>query len=189
MARADGAVAVQSDAASREVVGGAAVGVNEEAEFELLRMRSLVEHLQERLDRVEGDRNGSFGSASSGRMGWVDHQALDRELARQARAREFEAYGLRGSEIDSISRFPSVAPRPWTPGPPIGIPMDFPKPPSLPPALTSWPTQGSHGPPQHYLLSPRARAPDALGVIKVQRVDHVWRVTYRELQLSNAHGN
>ena len=61
-------------------------------------MRSLVEHLAGRLERVECDRAASFGSASSGKYGWVDHQSLDRELARhaQAAARELEAVQRRG---------------------------------------------------------------------------------------------
>ena len=63
-----------------------------ETELELTRMRSLVEHLTDRLDRVECERAASVGSASSGKLGWVDYQALDRELARQAQQREIEAF-------------------------------------------------------------------------------------------------
>ena len=59
-------------------------GVGLETEFELIRMR-------DRLEKIEEGKTGSFGSASSGRLGWVDHQALSRELARQAEVRESEA--------------------------------------------------------------------------------------------------
>ena len=69
-----------------------------ETQFELIRMRSLVEHLADRIERFEGERPGSFGSASSGRLGWVDHVALDRELARQSQFRELEAFNQRGME-------------------------------------------------------------------------------------------
>ena len=77
-------------------------GLGLETEYELIRIRSLVEHLADRLEKVEEAKAGSFGSASSGRYGWVDHQALNQELTRQARVRELEAQ-TKGSHL--ISQF------------------------------------------------------------------------------------
>ena len=85
----------------------------EDQTIELVRMRSLVEHLTERLERIEEGR--SFGSASSGRFGYVDQVALERHFA-QVEARNQSVQGQ--DARDSWSR--SVPPLIPTPG--LGTP-------------------------------------------------------------------
>ena len=79
----------------------------EDPTLELVRMRSLVGHLGERLEKVEEGR--SFDSASSGRLGYVDHVALSKHLA-QLEATEARAQGPErgGSKV----RPPSPPPPP-----------------------------------------------------------------------------
>ena len=62
-------------------------------------MRSLVEHLTARLERVEEGR--SFGSASSGRYGYVDHEALERYFA-IVEGRDSRAQGMEGRSLSKV---------------------------------------------------------------------------------------
>ena len=149
-----------------------------DADLELVRMRSLVEHLVDRLEKVEGDR-ASFGSASSGKLGWVDFQALDRELAKQSQMRELEAFTQQGIGPSSSSfRVPPVPS--LAKSPPQLLPLDVPAS-RMPPEHV---TTSCRNQPQYFALSPRAATTSGMsGVTSVNGVSHTWRVVNGMLHL------
>ena len=157
-----------------------------DTEFELIRMKSLIEHLNDRLERVEAEKGGSFGSASSGRLGWVDHQALDREFARQAHLQELQAFNDRGS-----GPFNFLHP------PPPPLPHSMRRPAlELPAPPTSWsgPPLDLKGPPpppkhpQYFEMSPRASHAGQAGTVRIQGVENTWRVVNDRLVLEPLSG-
>ena len=169
---------VQSQGSRVERVAYESREVPVETELELAQMRSLVEHLVDRIERVEADKAASFGSASSGRLGWVDHQALDRELARQAQRRELEAFTQQGLDYqvpEGPPRFPSASPA-SSACPPLPLPTNS----EVASGISGQRTQGS---PQYFALSPRASAQGLTGVVSVHGVDHVWKVINGTLKL------
>ena len=182
---------------SRSDEGSMGVAAVADTEFELIRMRSLVEHLADRLEKVEGGRAASFGSASSGRLGWVDHVALEAELSRQSQTREVEAFrqgdrtvvgGLIPAHrafMDSSSRLDfsnGLPPSFLTPALPLGRSETL-SPPLPLPAIPQQDVFQPAGSPQYFALSPRARGGDMSGVVQVQGVDHRWKVINGNLVL------
>ena len=136
---------VQDTGVSRQVMGSLepqSILNTEDQTLELIRMKSLVEHLTERLERVEEGR--SFDSASSGRFGYVDQVALNRHFA-QLEAREARAQGL-GLRSNPEVRPPS--------SPPIrGLQHD------VGPMNCSIPPTGYPTPPVHHISSRAAFDP------------------------------
>ena len=171
--------------------------------LEITKLRSLVEHLSERLERFEEGK--SFGSASSGAIRSIDLEGPARVSDDRTRPPNIPSLPLFNSRLDS-RQFSFEDPSLTFLSPPNSIP----KVPGFgpPPTPFHWGQghsqgqsyrvgtgDGMHdpasnlqasipGPPPPPIMSPRARQTPVQGVINVQGVEHVWQLVDGQLQLN-----
>ncbi|OLP95354.1 hypothetical protein AK812_SmicGene22530 [Symbiodinium microadriaticum] len=147
--------------------------------FEIARLRSMVEHLHDRLEKAETERSTRGAAISPSEVPGVD-------------------FGLQSSLGHSYATHQSGPPNArFTSGPPnahcvSGPPnalmiedgtMDFVSPPAEVPSMDFGLQRSASAGAQYFALSPRAQLPVSSGHIVVMGVNHKWRIVNGSLVL------